>query len=412
MNRIEKGIQDTLTEQVIGAAMAVHRALGPGFLESVYRNALAFELRAMGLEVKTEVAIPVFYRGEQVGDFFADLVVQGLVIELKATRELHPAHEAQLVNYLQATKTEVGLLLNFGTPSLGIKRKYRKYSKGSSSPHLENPANPDNPVKVSLRFRSAFTLLELLVAMAVLAILVVMMMGLVSSATALWRQSENRAEAYREARAAMTIMARDLQNTIASTNTNLFRVNAGAFSHLGGSDIITDPSNASAIFFHAAMPKSAQDSTASKSDVCQVGYFIAFDRTAMSSNSPGFQKTMNLYRYFLSSDPTFANLTNAPHGNPFAMDIIPTAAEVELLARNVREFRIIPLIFTNNTLTNSFSPSTNKPLPDIVEIHVTAVNQETARRFTQKSDWTSPTAAITNQQQTFTTRIRLNQPVP
>jgi GxxExxY protein len=409
MNRIEKGIQDTLTEQVIGAAMAVHRALGPGFLESVYRNALAFELRAMGLEVKTEVAIPVFYRGEQVGDFFADLVVQGLVIELKATQEIHPAHEAQLVNYLQATKTEVGLLLNFGTPSLGIKRKHRKYSKPTSSSHPVNPENPVNPVKTSPDFR-AFTLLELLVAMAVLAILVVMMMGLVTSATALWRQSENRAEAYREARAAMTIMARDLQNTIASTNTNLFRVNGNAFGQLTGSDVITNPTSASAIFFHAAMPKSAQDPDQSKSDVCQVGYFIAFDRTAMSSNSPGFQKTMNLYRYFLSSDPTFANLTNAPHGNPFAMDIIPTAAEVELLARNVREFRITPLIFTNNTLSNSFSPSTNKPLPDILEIRVTAVNQETARRFTQKSDWTSPSAAITNQQQTFTTRIRLNQP--
>jgi len=407
MNRIENGIQDPLTEQVIGAAMAVHRALGPGFLESVYRNALAFELRAMGLEVKTEVAIPVFYRGEQVGDFFADLVVQGLVIELKATQEIHPAHEAQLVNYLQATKTEVGLLLNFGTPSLGIKRKHRKYSKPTSSSHPVNPENPVNPVKTSPDFR-AFTLLELLVAMAVLAILVVMMMGLVTSATALWRQSENRAEAYREARAALMIMARDLQNTIGSTNTNLFKVNGNAFTHFDAGKAILNSNTASAILFHTALPKNAQDPDKSKSDVCQVGYFLAYDKTAMSTNLPGSQPTLNLYRHFLSSDTTFDNLVASPD-NPFTNNIT-TRANAELLARNVREFRITPLIFTNNTLTNFFSPSTNKPLPDILEIRVTAVNQETARRFTQKSDWTSPSAAITNQQQTFTTRIRLNQP--
>jgi GxxExxY protein len=410
MSRIGNGIQTTLSEQVIGAAMAVHRALGPGFLESVYRNALAYELRAMGLEVKTEVAIPVFYRSEQVGDFFADFVVQGLIIELKATQEIHPAHEAQLVNYLQATQTEVGLLLNFGAPSLGIKRKHRTYRKPVPHSLPVNPENPHNPVKTSPRIR-AFTLLELLVALTVLAILVTMMMGLVTSATALWRQSENRAEAYREARAAMSIISRDLQNTIVSTNPSLFRINGDAFGQLTGSDIITNPTNASAIFFHAAMPANAQDPDANKSDVCQVGYFIAFDRTAMSTNLPGFEKTMNLYRYFLSSNPTFTNLIDTNMSDyPFTGNITATDGDVELLARNVRQFRITPYVYTNNTLTTNFTQSTNTPVPDLLEIQVTAVNQEAARKFPDKASWTSANFPLEGEQQTFTTRIHLNQP--
>ena len=117
-----------LTEQVIGAAMRVHGRLGPGFLESVYRNALAHELRKLGLEVECGRRIRVLYDGVVVGDFICDLLVEHVVlVETKAILKLAAPHEAQLLNYLTATGIEVGLLLNFGAARLDYKRKTRTY---------------------------------------------------------------------------------------------------------------------------------------------------------------------------------------------------------------------------------------------------------------------------------------------
>jgi len=101
----------------------VYHRLGYGFLEKVYENALVSELRRMGLKVEQQVKINVFYEGEIVGEYFADLVVEDVVIvELKASRSLLNEHEAQLLNYLRATRYEVGLLLNFG-PKAEFRRK-------------------------------------------------------------------------------------------------------------------------------------------------------------------------------------------------------------------------------------------------------------------------------------------------
>ena len=108
--------------------MKVHRTLGPGFLESVYQKALAHELQKAGLRVKCEQPIQVRYDGVVVGDFEADMLVEGVVmVENKAVQTLATAHEVQLVNYLTATGVEIGLLLNFGTQKLQFKRKHRTY---------------------------------------------------------------------------------------------------------------------------------------------------------------------------------------------------------------------------------------------------------------------------------------------
>jgi len=121
---------EALTEIIIGCAMKVHRTLGPGFLESVYENAFAHELRKAGLKVECQVPIQVHYDGVIVGDFFADMRVEDrILIENKAVLALNTAHEVQLVNYLTATGIEVGLLINFGAASLQFKRKYRTYRK-------------------------------------------------------------------------------------------------------------------------------------------------------------------------------------------------------------------------------------------------------------------------------------------
>ena len=120
-----KTTDNSLSGTIIGCAMKVHRTLGSGFLESVYQKALLHELRKRGLQVESEKAIQVFYDGELVGDFQADIVVQNeIILELKAVQTLNTAHEVQLVNYLTATGKDVGLLFNFGGRSLEFKKKF------------------------------------------------------------------------------------------------------------------------------------------------------------------------------------------------------------------------------------------------------------------------------------------------
>jgi len=104
-----------VTKRILGVFYEVYNELGGGFLESVYHAAFALALRQVGLTVAAEVATPVYFRGTLVGDFRADLTVNGSVLlELKAVSVLDKMHEAQLMNYLRATKFEVGLLFNFG----------------------------------------------------------------------------------------------------------------------------------------------------------------------------------------------------------------------------------------------------------------------------------------------------------
>jgi GxxExxY protein len=118
---------------VIGAAMKVQSALGPGFLESVYQNALIWELQKLGLKVDAQRPITVRYDGQVVGFFTADLLVNdSLIIELKGNQLLAKAHEVQLVNYLVATGIDDGLLLNFGAERLEYKKKFGSRNKSKS----------------------------------------------------------------------------------------------------------------------------------------------------------------------------------------------------------------------------------------------------------------------------------------
>ncbi len=116
MNTDKRGLKDgELTEKIIGVFFDVYNELGHGFLESVYLEALALALTATGLRVDRQVPLAVWFRGNLIGEFRADLLVENSVIlELEAVRTLDPSHEAQLLNYLRATDVEIGLLLNFG----------------------------------------------------------------------------------------------------------------------------------------------------------------------------------------------------------------------------------------------------------------------------------------------------------
>ena len=112
-----------ITERIIGAAMAVHSALGNGFQEVIYQRAMAIEMRLAGLSFQREYEMPVLYRDQQIGTRRVDFFVEACVmVELKAIIELEDVHLAQAMNYLEAYDLEVGLLINFGAKSLQFKR--------------------------------------------------------------------------------------------------------------------------------------------------------------------------------------------------------------------------------------------------------------------------------------------------
>ncbi len=114
---------DDVTEQIIGCAYCVGNGLGRGFLEKVYENALALELRKADLHVQQQARIEVLYDGEVVGEYYADLLVEKrVVVELKAAKALEDSHLAQCLNYLKATKLTVCLLINFGEEKVKVKR--------------------------------------------------------------------------------------------------------------------------------------------------------------------------------------------------------------------------------------------------------------------------------------------------
>lgn len=121
-------VNDDLTEKIIACAYQVSNTLGCGFLEKMYENALALELRKCGLDVEQQLPIQVGYDGIVVGDYKADLIVNGkVIVELKAMNALDDVHSAQTLNYLKATDLKVALLLNFGKPQVEIRRFVNRF---------------------------------------------------------------------------------------------------------------------------------------------------------------------------------------------------------------------------------------------------------------------------------------------
>ncbi len=125
---MEKKIDDDLTYKIIGCAMKVHSTLGNGFQEVIYQRCLAIELEKQSINYEREKEMPIFYEGIEVGTRRADFIVEEKVmVELKAIIQLEDVHLAQGLNYLSAYNLEKGLLLNFGSTSLQVKRLYKKH---------------------------------------------------------------------------------------------------------------------------------------------------------------------------------------------------------------------------------------------------------------------------------------------
>ena len=132
---------EELTYKIIGCAHNVYKQLGFGFLESVYQKAMIIELKKNDLKAEIEKPLKVYYNEQVVGDYFIDLYVEDtIIVELKAVEHISKQHEAQLVNYLNGLKKDIGLLLNFGLNGVEVKRKFRTLRTA------DNPKNPVNPV--------------------------------------------------------------------------------------------------------------------------------------------------------------------------------------------------------------------------------------------------------------------------
>jgi GxxExxY protein len=129
-----ENLNNDITGKIIGCAMEVHKHLGNGFQEAVYQKAMAFELRMQGLQFRRETEMPVFYKGEQVATRRVDFFIEDkIMVELKAIIQLENVHLAQAINYLEAYKMNVGLLINFGSQSLQFKRVLKPFRKPNQS---------------------------------------------------------------------------------------------------------------------------------------------------------------------------------------------------------------------------------------------------------------------------------------
>lgn len=261
-----------------------------------------------------------------------------------------------------------------------------------------------NFLRKELKRFEGFTLIELLVAMTVLCLLVVTLFGLLDGAVKLWRENENRVDAFREARAAMNIISGDLRSYCAATNMDFFS---------------TNDSGSNGLYFLSVLPPSAQPSDRGKSGLCAVGYFLRWgsQTEGLGTNATDPTKRgLHLYRSLYASDFTYSNLVSGL--NPITNLANPTdgrAVAPEILARNilsfeVRCFQINPTYKSNATGTpyQSWVRSIAVPYPDMVELRLTALPEEAARRLGGASArWATNDPVVQKEMRTFVSRIRM-----
>jgi prepilin-type N-terminal cleavage/methylation domain-containing protein len=248
-----------------------------------------------------------------------------------------------------------------------------------------------------------FTLLEIMVSMAILAILIVILSTMVDSSAKLWRQSENRVDSFREARAALNLIASDMQSIAFPKESNpkqprFFALNSGA--ELPGS--ASQSPEASSLFFLSALPTSEQQADENKSDLCTIGYFLAYDSPTLNQKD----KSLNLYRFFRSSDKTDVVLRGQ---DPIAANFTTGPSGEEVLARNIVGFKIRGYIVDAITGTVTDYPDATGTPPSYLDIELTAVNNEAAHHLDSKAKLTDQgSSTYRREARTFTTRIDLS----
>jgi prepilin-type N-terminal cleavage/methylation domain-containing protein len=237
----------------------------------------------------------------------------------------------------------------------------------------------------------AFSLVELLVAMAVFAVLVVVLSGMVDSVMRLWKASENRAESYREARAALSLISSDLRSAIATTNTNYFSTTAEPNFEASAED--------GAMFFIAALPAGAQ-ARGNLGDLCEVGYYLKFGVNGVSGQTNEY----SMMRFFKGSDETATNLL-ADSGI-----FRHSAEDVELLARHIPFFKVRCFTTQADGSVVPWRSSAQTPLPTFLEMELVAYNSSMARRLTTAASWKDKNSpAYVKNSRAFTVRVALQR---
>ncbi len=266
------------------------------------------------------------------------------------------------------------------------------------------------PHQARTGWKRAFTLVEIMISVSLLAILATMLFLILDATAKLWRETEKRIDSYRQARVALNLIARELRSffpldpTLADSfihNTKdaspTIQLPAGAIT----------PPTADSLFFTATLPAGMQDPDKDKSDLCAVGYYLAWTKDAGSSGI----SSLKLYRHFKSSDDVFAALTASTSPKELYASIGTNVnGQNDILARNILSLKITP--YERDTATGLLTPLTSWPankIPGLVEITIQAINTETAAKLRTQTDWdpvNSPfKELIAANTQTFTTRV-------
>lgn len=280
---------------------------------------------------------------------------------------------------------------------------------------MKPAAAPSTPPGRS-RARAAFTLLELLIAVGLLAMLATMLFLILDATSRLWRENERRVDSYREARAALNLIARELRSwqPLDPAMGRSLVVNPQPADGIALPAAAAAPAIADSIWFTSLIPPKLQHSGKNKSDLCALGYYLAWTPNPGAGGGSSYK----LYRHFRSSDDTFAAIQA---GQPLYQDIKASVDNNnDILARNITSLKIRPFEITSNgtlaliTPVSHLGPPQNVR-PRLIEIEIRAINAETAAKLASKTDWENPNHPLIKQnEQVFTTRVVLTaaQPQP
>lgn len=239
-----------------------------------------------------------------------------------------------------------------------------------------------------MRRADSFTLVEVLVALAVLSLLVLLLFSIMNIASGLWRQQSAKEEDFREARAALKFMSRDLYVAVASTNTGWFY------------------SSTNQLAFLTTLPDSAQSTNMNNGDICAVGYSWEWG----TNDASGVQTNMSLYRYISFSNPTYTNvILNGGSVSSIFENPDGTNTVRELVARNVAQFTVTS--YTNDSSETPWPVSSPTVLPDMLNVTITTLNDRVAVLLTTQAEWQNTNSPLIRQnEESFNLRVRPQGP--
>jgi type II secretory pathway pseudopilin PulG len=247
------------------------------------------------------------------------------------------------------------------------------------------------------RHLASFTLVEMLVSIAVFSLLVLLIFGLMGGATKLWRQQTGEEQSFREARSALNALSHDMNGALISTNTYWFYCNG-----------------TNQLAFLTTLPDSAQGTTVASGDICAVGYSLEYS----TNDSSGYQTNMSLYRYVRFSGPTYTNFIQNPNVNAVeSIFVNPDGVNTvrQLIARDIPQISFAS--YTNNSsgvptaCLDSVTPVTLLTTNMLINVGITALNDRTAVNLTTQAQWQNTgSAAIQQNEEVFALRVRPQAP--